>query len=370
MRRRGLLVGCVRGGDTPERMLDADRPGRQRLHLYDATNPQARAFLWSRLSAGYLRNGIRAFWLDADEPETNPLEPDNLVFHAGPGSAWHNLYPHEHARGVYEGLTSAGERRPLTLNRSAWAGSQRYGAAVWSGDIECTFDALRRQLAAGLNMGLSGIPWWTTDIGGFKGGDPADPGFRELLVRWFQFATYCPILRMHGYRATPGQDRPLEEVTGAADTGKDDAWTFRDLDGGPNEPWSFGQEAYDILARHIRIRSALKPYLADLARQAAESGAPVMRPLFWDFGKDPASWAIADQFMLGPDLLAAPVLEEGALRRRVHLPAGTSWICAWTGEERDGGTARTVPAPVGWIPVFLRLGSTLAEERAAIFGGG
>ncbi len=368
MQAEGYLVRCPAGPDLPERMLDVDRPGWQPLHVYDATHPDARRFLWQRVEAGYLDHGIRAFWLDADEPEVQPLEPASLQFYLGPGSAWHNIYPLHHSRGFYEGLTAAGERRPLTLNRSAWAGSQRYGAAVWSGDVDCSFDALRAQVVAGLNMGLSGIPWWTTDTGGFFGGNPQDPAFRELLVRWFQFSTFCPILRLHGYRVVPGETLPVAAVTGAGEAASAFRPSFRDLKGGPNEPWAFGRPALAILTAFIGIRQRLKPYLADLAREARRSGAPPMRTLFWHFPEDPAGWFLGDHFLLGPDLLVAPVLEAGAVHRRVRLPAGADWVCAWTGREADGGTWRTESTPIDRIPVFLRADSALAGSRQEIFG--
>lgn len=365
MAARGLFVACRRGPDLPERMLDVDKTSWQRLHLYDATNPEARDFLWRRIEAGYGVHGVEAYWLDADEPEVNPLEPDNLQFHAGPGPAWHNLYPLAHSRGFYEGLMGRGVPAPLTLNRSAWAGSQRYGAAVWSGDIECSFEALRRQLVAGLNMGLSGMPWWTTDIGGFKGGDPDDEGFRELLVRWFQFATFSPILRMHGFRLTPGGRRAGSEVSGAATAQGMGGLDFRRLNGGPNEPWSYGPRAGLILEWHIHLRERLRSYLRDLAGTAARTGAPLMRPMFWDFPQDAAAWAVDDQFMLGPEVLVAPVLQPGSRARRVWLPDGPGWACAWTGADAEG--SRTWPAPLERIPVFVRRDTRMHASRRAVF---
>jgi alpha-D-xyloside xylohydrolase len=366
MTRRGLLVGCRRGPDLPERMLDVDKPSWQRLHLYDATCPEARAFLWSRIREGYLAHGVETFWLDADEPEVNPLEPGNLQFYQGPGTAWHNLYPLAHSRAFFDGLAEAGVTRPLTLNRSAWAGSQRYAAAVWSGDIDCSFESLRRQLVAGLNMGLSGIPWWTTDTGGFKGGDPDDEAFRELLVRWFQFATFSPILRMHGYRVMPGGVREVNEVSGAAVLPDMGALSFRSLNGGPNEPWSFGEQAGRILAFYIHLRERLRPYLADLMDEAHDSGAPPMRPVFWEFPHEPANWDIDDQFMLGPALLIAPVLEAGERQRQIAFPEGAEWICAWTGRAVSRDETRW-PAPIDRIPVFIRHAHPEAEELRRLF---
>jgi alpha-D-xyloside xylohydrolase len=196
------------------------------------------------------------------------------------------------------------------LCRSAWAGSQRYAAAVWSGDIQSTFEALQAQVRAGLNIGLSGIPWWTTDIGGFFGGDITSPTFRELIVRWFQYGAFCPLFRLHGYREPSGG-----------------SWQ-----GADNEVWSFGDEAYEIIRELLFLRERLRPYVMAQMRVAQEKGTPPMRPLFFDFAEDERCSEVDDQFMFGPDLLVAPVLYEGAREREVYLPAGANWTDAWTDE--------------------------------------
>jgi alpha-D-xyloside xylohydrolase len=226
----------------------------------------------------------------------------------------------------------------VTLCRSAWAGSQRYGAAVWSGDIASTFEALQTQVRAGLNIGFSGIPWWTSDIGGFHGGDPESPYFRELIVRWFQYGVFCPLFRLHGHR------QPITD------------WGA----GGPNEVWSFGDEAYVIIRDLLLLRERLKPYILAQMAAAAETGTPPMRPLFFDFPADPACYEVEDQFMFGPDILVAPVLEQGATSRSVHLPAGAEWCDAWTGATHAGGVTLTAAAPLERIPVYLRDRALLA----------
>jgi alpha-D-xyloside xylohydrolase len=339
MRAEGLLVGTEYGplahADWPDKGVDAD----VQVAFYDPTNPRARAFLWDRVAANYLPHGIDVFWLDACEPEMRPHFPANLRYHAGPGLEVGNLYPRENARAFHEGLTAAG-REVVTLNRSAWAGSQRYGAALWSGDIGADFATLRAQVAAGLNVALSGIPWWTTDIGGFHGGDPDSPGYRELLVRWFQYGALCPLFRLHG-------DREPRTEHGV------------DRTGGPNEIWSYGEDAYPVLRDYILLRERLRPYLADQFRLAHSTGLPPMRPLFVDFPADPAAWLPADEYLLGPDLLVAPVLEAGARRRDVYLPAGARWRDAWTGADHPGGTTVTADAPLERIPLFLRDGAEL-----------
>ncbi len=200
MLERGLLISSEQSAPVhatwPERGLSSWTG----VAFYDPTNPAARDYIWEQVEKNYYKFGVRVFWLDACEPELKPGYPASLNFAAGTGLEVANLYPREHARAFYDGMVRRGEQDVLTLCRSAWAGSQRYGAAVWSGDIPSTFESLRVQVRAGLNMAMSGIPWWTTDIGGFFEGDPDDPDFRELLVRWFEYGAFCPLFRLHGYR--------------------------------------------------------------------------------------------------------------------------------------------------------------------------
>lgn len=343
MKRRGLLLRTERG--VPALFPFVDTPDLRRLtyiHYYDPTHPQACAFIWEKIRENYHKHGIRIFWLDACEPEMDPIDPDNLRYHAGNGLEVGCIYPIAHQQAFYDGLHAEGEKEILTLCRSAWAGSQRYGAAVWSGDIDSTFASLAAQVRAGMNMGLSGIPWWTTDIGGFLHGDPQSPEFRELIVRWFQFGVFCPLFRLHGYR------QPITPETG-----------------GPNEVWSFGDVAYGIIRDLMLLRERLRPYVMQLMRAAHERGTPLMRPLFFDFDRDPKTADVDDQYMFGPDLLVAPVLEAGATSRRVYLPAGTHWRDAWTGQTHDGGKTIDVDAPLDRIPLFLRADASLPISDAA-----
>ncbi len=194
-------------------------------------------------------------------------------------------------------------------------------------------------------MGISGIPWWTTDIGGFQGGDPTTPYFRELVVRWFQYGVFCPIFRLHGVRE-PG---PL---AGSGQTGA------------PNEVWSFGEQAYSIIVEQLALRERLRPYLMEQMGVASRSGLPPMRALFLEFPDEQAAWDVDDEFMLGPDVLVAPVLEHGARRRDVYLPSGASWLDAWTGEPLAGGGWTTAAAPLERIPVYLRQGGSLKSLAA------
>ncbi|WTJ96713.1 hypothetical protein OG607_26490 [Streptomyces sp. NBC_01537] len=349
LRDAGLLVGDSHGGlltfPWPAR---GHGPDHQPMTYFDATHPAARRHLWQQLSEHYHSLGVSAFWLDACQPDM-PLElAVRAVYSAGPGAQVGNLYGKLAARAVAEGLNEAGDERPLSLVRSAWAGSQRYGAALWSGDIQPTFESLAQQIRAGLNVAMSGIPWWNTDIGGFLGGDPTDPAYQELLVRWFQYGAFSHLMRLHG-------DRAPNHPTFSAD-----------MTGGPNEVWSYGPQAYPILTAHLRLRERLRPYLLELSEQAHRTGAPVMRPLFFGFPEDAHAWTVDDQFLLGPDLLVAPVAEAGARSRTVHLPAGARWTDTATGELHEGGTTLDVPAPLERIPVFVREGAAVADAFTEI----
>jgi alpha-D-xyloside xylohydrolase len=337
MWQKGYIVHNKMGAPAHMYFIDNQAEEGIYVHYYDPTHPDARKYVWEKVKNGYYRHGIKVFWLDACEPEMVPFEPANLRYYAGDGEAVANIYPLEHTRGFWEAMKSEGEQDIVFLCRSAWAGSQRYGAAVWSGDILSTFPTLRDQVKAGLNMGLSGIPWWNSDIGGFRGGDPTSPEFRELIVRWFQFGAFCPIFRLHGHRL-PNTD---------------------DFGGAANEVWSFGEEAYHILSDYMFIRERLRPYIMKQMRCAHETGIPPMRPLFVDFPADDGCYQVDDQYMFGPDLLVAPVVEAGARSREVYLPAGSTWKDAWTDIVYEGGQSITAAAPLEQIPLFLRDGAEL-----------
>jgi alpha-D-xyloside xylohydrolase len=341
LRERGMLVNNEYGTDAQQVFVDHGIEGPAYFPYYDATNPEARKFIWDTVKKNYFDNGVKTFWLDNDEPDVNPWNPENLRFHLGGGVEVGNMYPFLHQKAFDDGLRAAGATDFLTLSRSGWAGSQRFSSAIWSGDVASTFEALRDQVRAGLNMAMSGIPWWTTDIGGFHGGDIRTPYFRELIVRWFQYGAFCPIFRLHGYRA------PMEKPMPATGAG--------------NEVWSFGEEAYGIIRELLFLRERLRPYLMLQMRLAAEKGLPPMRPLFVDFPDDAVCQTVEDQLLLGPDILVAPVLFEGARERKVYLPAGADWIEAKKGTPQRGGEWRTFEAPLESIPVFLRKGSGLEK---------
>ncbi len=332
-------------------LVNADRGNQNHMTwmgntvFYDATHPGAQKYVWERCRENYYRYGIRCFWLDEAEPEYGPYDFDNYRYYAGPALQCTNTYPVGYAKGFYDGLRAEGETDIMSLVRCAWAGSQKYGVLTWSGDIYSSFRAMQEQLQAGLNMGIAGIPWWTSDIGGFLGGDIRDPAFRELLVRWFAWGAFCPVFRMHGERS-PWHEREQEFRNGV-----------RQLTSGQdNEVWSFGEDNYEILKKYLFIRENLRPYIRTCMQQASESGSPVMRPLFYDFPEDPASWEVEDSYMFGPDLLVSPVMEAGADSRTIYLPRGAQWTDAYTHKVYEGGQTVTVPAPIDVIPVMVRDG--------------
>jgi alpha-D-xyloside xylohydrolase len=190
-------------------------------------------------------------------------------------------------------------------------------------------------------MGLAGIPWWTTDIGGFHGGNPDDPAYREVFTRWFEYGAFCPVFRLHGFRDP--HLPPLSTHGGG-----------KMLSGAANEVWSYGEEVYNMCTKYMFLRERLKPYIKGLMQAAHQSGTPVMRTLFYEFPADAKCWEIDDQYLFGPDVLVAPVLDAGITQRPVYLPQGAQWTNAWTKEKFTGGQTILVDAPLDVIPLFLR----------------
>lgn len=339
MKEKGYLIRTERGF-----RIVMDFQGNT-IH-YDATNPAARDYVWQKAKKNYYDKGIKVFWLDEAEPEYSVYDFENYRYHMGPNVQIGNLYPKLYAKTFYDGMTAEGQENVINLLRCAWAGSQKYGALVWSGDIHSSFASLRNQFAAGLNMGIAGITWWTTDIGGFHGGDPTKPEFRELLVRWFEYGTFCPVMRLHGERV------PLKEPIGTYGGGLC-------VSGADNEVWSYGDEAYEILKYYLELREHMKPYITELMEAAHIKGSPVMRPLFYDTPEDKKCWDVNDEYMFGPDVLVAPVMYAEMIRRKVYLPEGSRWTNYWTGEVVEGGQEIEVDAPLSQIPLFTRNGRTL-----------
>jgi alpha-D-xyloside xylohydrolase len=327
---------------TPTDGQPYDRAGSD----IDTTNPEAAQWYWKTIRENFVSKGFDAFWADETEPD---LPPNGSYLHVGPGTEYFNVYPYFHTRALYDGFRrDLPQTRALILSRDAYLGAQHNGAIFWSSDIAPTWDTLRRQVPTGLNFVASGMPYWSTDIGGWQYLpyehtpahppliDPSDAranvnhddDYPELYVRWFQYATFQPNMRAHGSR------------------------NF-------NEVWSYGKQAEPILEKYLRLRYQLMPYIYSLGYFSHQTGAPFMRGLFMDFGNDPNTAAITDEYMFGPALLIAPVTEQGATNRSVYLPAGSDWFNFWTNERLHGGQRIQVAAPIDTLPIFVRAGSIL-----------
>ena len=326
---------------TPTNGLPYDRAGSD----IDTTNPAAAEWYWNTIRDNYVSKGFDAFWADETEPD---LPPNGSYFHVGPGTQFFNIYPLFHTAAFYNGFRRDLKTRALILARDSYIGAQHNGAIFWSSDISPNWDTLKRQVPTGINFVASGMPYWSTDIGGWQylpGShtpdhppllDPSDArdnvghydDYPELYVRWFEYGAFQPNFRSHGSR-------------------------------NHNEVWSYGKQAEPILEKYLRLRYQLMPYIYTLGYQSHETGAPFMRGLFMDFPHDPNVANIGDEYMFGPALLVAPVTEQGSTSRSVYLPAGTDWYNFWTNERVRGGQTITVAAPIDTIPLFVRAGSIL-----------
>lgn len=309
------------------------------LTYVDVTNPEARQFVWQKIKQNYYDRGVHMFWLDEAEPELDSYDFDNLRYYLGNGLEMSSIYPYFFAKTLYDGEKASGQKDIINLIRCGWIGSQRFGTVLWSGDIVGSFKTLGMQIKAGLNISLCGIPWWTTDIGGFYFNQEKKEQFHDLIIRWFQFGTFCPVMRLHG-------DRPPRHAIEGSIVGS----------GGPNEVWSYGEDAYKIMSRYIQIREQLKPYILENMKKASEEGIPVMRPLFFDFPNDKMCYDIGDQYMFGPDLMVAPVIEYKAKSRKIHFPEGADWKDALTGKVYKGGQTIDYLVTIDNIPVFCKNG--------------
>ncbi|MDN4632352.1 glycoside hydrolase family 31 protein [Sphingomonas sp. PsM26] len=338
---KGWLLHDADGSVVDGLPVRADRAGA----LLDSTNPEARTWFWERIRDNIASQGFDYFWLDETEPD---LVPDGHQFAIGSGDRYHNVFPLVHTASVAEG--SAKDRpdlRNLILCRAAYLGTQRNGCLFWSSDVQATWEVLRRQVPTGLNFTASGMAYWSSDTGGWQypSGpkalnpvllDPAGatamggnyPDYPELFVRWFQYNTFTPTLRIHG-------QRPATAI------------------------WEYGKAAEPVLAQYLKLRYALMPYLYAMGHQTAETGAPFMRALFMDFPNDPKVSDMGDEYMFGPAFLVAPVTDQGATTRPVYLPAGTDWYDYWTNERHTGGQTITAAAPIDKIPLFVRAGSII-----------
>ena len=345
------------------------------VKVYDAFHPEARAIYWKYLKTLY-DYGTDAWWMDSTDPDFfNPKESDYA--HKVYGGTWRsqrNAFPLETVRGIYQSQRKDyGEKRVFIMTRSSYAGQQHYGSNMWSGDVNSSWDMLRKQVPAGLSYSLTGNPNFNTDIGGFfcgsyntRGGGsaPRNPQFQELYVRWMQYGLFCPVFRSHGADA-------------------------------PREIWQFGKKGepvYDAIEKQIRLRYRLIPYLYSTAWQVTSNNDSYMRPLFSDFANDKKVWNLTDEFMFGRNILAAPIVnpqytEEKIIRTDAmtgwnrqnatdgsnngaidftatktatkYLPKGATWYDFWTGKYYAGGQDVTLETSLDRVPMFVRAGSIL-----------
>jgi len=306
----------------------------------DYFNPETRKAYWEILYSNMFANGVDAWWMDAVEPENDALH--GVRTYIGPGDFYRLTYPLMVSRAVYEGQrNTTDEKRVCILTRSAFPGQQRYAAIVWSGDIGANWDTFKRQIVAGQNYCITGLPYWTTDIGGFFRPGPSqytDEKYHELLIRWFQWGTFNPILRIHGYQSE-------------------------------TEPWKYGPKVEEAIRQMLHLRYRLIPYIYSLAWQVTHNGYTLMRPLVMDFPHDTNAKTQPYCFMFGNAFLVAPVIEPGATEWAVYLPSGTSWYNFWTGKRFLGGQTVRVQAPLTRIPLFVRAGSIVPMAEITQFVG-
>ena len=295
----------------------------------DVFNPQARKAFWSELKNGIFENGVDGWWMDASEPESDALHGKQTFL--GGGDSVRNAYPLYVSQAIYEGQrATTDQKRVVILTRSAFAGQQRNAAASWSGDITANWITLQRQIPAGLSFAMSGIPYWTTDVGGFF--RPKDQytsqDYHELLVRWFEYGAFCPIFRVHGYQSNA-------------------------------ELWNYGSQVEGIFRQYDELRYRLLPYIYSAAWGVTRNGETLMRSLPLEFSSDSGARMVSDQFMFGPELLISPVTKQGATKRVLYLPAGSGWIDFWTGKGAPGGQSINAEAPLDRIPIYVRTGSII-----------
>ena len=300
---------------------------KERENWADLFNPEAQKMFWSDLNRNLFSSGLDGWWLDASEPEGDPLKEDTTFL--GPGRNVRNAFPLFETSAVYQGQrATTKDKRVVILTRSAYTGEQRNGTISWSGDISGNWETFRRQIPAGLNFSMSGFPYWTTDIGGFF--RPPDqytsPDYRELLIRWFQFGAFCPVFRVHGFRSE-------------------------------TEMWKYGPEGERILRQYDDLRYRLLPYIYSTAWGVTNRGEALMRGLPFAYPQDLSVRQVSDQFLFGDSLLINPVTEPHATTRKVALPEHDGWVDFWTGRVYRGGQTITTDAPLDKVPIFVKQGS-------------
>uniref|UniRef100_A0A7S2FY80 Glycoside hydrolase family 31 protein n=1 Tax=Haptolina brevifila TaxID=156173 RepID=A0A7S2FY80_9EUKA len=326
-------------------LINPDLGGR----AIDPTPPSCRELIWTQfLKPRYYDQGVSAYWLDETDGEGTGVGDGDHGYDTsfGPAKAYSQLWVNDWLATFSDPIAKAGHP-PLLLTRGVWAGGQRHGVVLWSSDIWSSFEQLASMVPQGVHASLSGIPWWTTDVGGYGCGfsKPNDsPYMQELIVRWYEFGLFCPVFRTHGCRNGPSEPdvAPCKPAQGSC---------------GENEVWSYGAATQVVLEKFVIARAqVLKPYVAELAVNVSARGVPTMRPLWWDFPHDPNTLDVNDQYMLGPRLLVAPVVLEGATSRSVVFPAGARWKSFWRDSVIiEGGMVQVVDAPLGEIPAYWRI---------------
>lgn len=305
-------------------------PGTKWLDYY---NPETRKEYWNTLKVNMFDFGVDSWWMDAVEPENDALTGEKTFI--GPGDLYRLTYPLMVSKAVYEGQReTTQDKRVCILTRSAFLGQQRYGVINWSGDIGGDWDTYRRQIVAGLNFTITGLPYWTTDIGGFfRPGQSqySDPQYHELLVRWFQWGALNPIFRMHGYMTE-------------------------------TEPWKYGSKVEESMRKMLNLRYRLLPYIYSEAWKVS-NGSTLMRPLVMDFASDHEAMNHPYLYMFGKSFLVAPVTEPGATQWSVYLPGSSQWFDFRTGKAYTGGKEVTVDSPFDEIPLFVKAGAIVPLGR-------
>ena len=306
----------------------------------DYYNPATRNEYWGTLKTNMFDHGVDSWWMDAVEPENDALRGTKT--HIGLGDFYRLTYPLLVSKAVYEGQRNVtDDKRVCILTRSAFSGQQRYGVINWSGDIGGDWDAYKRQIVAGLNFSITGLPYWTTDIGGFfRPGNAqyTDKNFHELLLRWFQWGTFNPVFRMHGYMSE-------------------------------TEPWKYGAEMESNMRQMLNLRYRLLPYIYSEAWQITSNGSTLMRPMVMDFANDKNAVAQAYQYMFGQSILVTPTIEADVRKQKVYLPNTDTWYDFWTGKKYDGGQTVMADAAIDKIALFVKAGSILPMGKTVQHSG-
>lgn len=316
--------------------------------ILDFYNDETKKFVSNLLTNNYKTKNIKLFWADQAEPEMNIYEQREYNTSKGNLEKMANRYPYEYL------MTIPREEGYPVLIRSAWFNSQKEGSLVWSGDIDSSFKSLREQIQILISMGLSGISWSTTDIAGFHSGDSTTQKFKELMIRWFQFAVFSPVLRMHGDRQPHSQK--IGKTGGGVRTS-----------GSSNEIWSFGTEVERILTKYIRIREKLVDYIFKLYEESTNFGYPISRSLFFEFPNDKKAWDDRLSYMFGSDLLISPVIDFEMKKMKVYLPDGNDWINVFNNKVYKGGKDYIIEFSLETLPVFCKKDSYLAKKINYIF---